>query len=57
MSELIPLVLESGNCDPGCPFLKPDILPSSLMAKCSKLNIDLDWYDYWIASCQEDDIN
>lgn len=39
-------------CDPECDHLKPYGKKYDLLARCSLLNIDLGWYDYWTRECE-----
>ncbi|HRO65891.1 MAG TPA: hypothetical protein PKU78_06715 [Candidatus Dojkabacteria bacterium] len=35
-----------------CPYLKDISDPeNTLRGKCSLVNVELEWYDYWIAEC------
>lgn len=49
---------KSGHCDPECPYLNFDSKEDSnnpeicnIVATCTYLNVDLDYYDYWLALC------
>lgn len=42
------------HCSPECPFLKPYEHPYyHHTAWCNRVEDDLIWWDYWIASCQQ----
>jgi hypothetical protein len=48
--------VEDANCDPECKHLEPYGDEYDLTARCTKLDIELGWYDYWIKACETEDI-
>lgn len=46
---------ENGYCDPYCPFLHPQGKDSNYTGYCSKLDLELDWCDFWLALCEKSD--
>ena len=50
-SELSALLCDDGwHCDPSCPNLKYSTTDNN-NASCSKMDIELVWYDFYIADC------
>lgn len=48
------LIEEDGwHCDPACPHLLPSKTVGDVYGKCLLKNVDLDWYDYYIAQCNQ----
>lgn len=48
------LVMPDGwHCDPQCQHLRPDSDPNNVLGRCAAMDVDLDWYDFYIAACVE----
>ena len=42
-----------GFCDPACPFLIQNSEPHNLFGSCLRSGLNLDWHDWYLASCDE----
>lgn len=51
-----PILMGEFHCAPECPFLNRRLADhNSLDARCKKHGTDLEWYDYWLAVCLNDE--
>jgi hypothetical protein len=46
----LPVVVDGTWCG-NCPYLKLYGKQYDLTARCALKDVELDWYDYWIAAC------